>query len=71
MEFPGSIVKNALNCLSRGTRLAPALDLSEGAFFFTYGSDDRGALIDITLRKDEKMGGMALRFEVQGYGPDS
>lgn len=67
MEFPGSIVKNALNCLSRGTRLPVALELREGAFYFSYGTDDRGALIDITLGKDEKMGGMALRFEAQGY----
>lgn len=66
-EFAGSNVKNAVSCLSRKTRFAPLMELQNGAFSFSYGSDDRGALIDITLSEDKGIGGMAFQLTADGY----
>jgi hypothetical protein len=66
-EFAGANVKNSIICLSRKTRFAPLMRLDNGAFSFSYGSDHKGALIDITLQADEKVGGMAFRLMADGY----
>ncbi len=66
-EFSDSNVKEAVACLSRKTRFAPGLALNYGAFSFSYGSDHRGALIDITFAEDEQVGGMAFRLQAAGY----
>ena len=66
-EFSGVTVKEAISCLSRGTKFDPGLRLSEGEFSFSYGSEDRGALIDITLHEDPAVGGMVFRLAAEGY----
>ena len=66
-EFAGANVKNTLSCLSKKTRFAPLMQLHNASFSFSYGSDHRGALIDITLNEDKEIGGMAFRLEADGY----
>lgn len=66
-EFAGVNVQDAITCLSKKTRFAPFMQLNFGSFSFSYGSDNRGALIDINLRRDEKIGGMAFRLAADGY----
>lgn len=66
-EFSGVNVQDAITCLSKKTRFAPLMQLNYGSFSFSYGSDNRGALIDVTLKKDEKIGGMAFRLAADGY----
>jgi hypothetical protein len=67
IEFAGSNVKAAISCLSRKTKFAPLMELQSGAFSFSYGSDHRGALVDITLQEDPVVGGMIFRLEADGY----
>jgi len=43
------------------------MQLHNASFSFSYGSDHRGALIDITLNEDKEIGGMAFRLEADGY----
>jgi hypothetical protein len=66
-EFAGLNVQNSITCLSKKTHFAPFMRLNDGSFSFSYGSDNRGALIEITLHKDRKVGGMAFRLEADGY----
>jgi hypothetical protein len=66
-EFSGNNVKEAVSCLSRKTRFAPGLEINSGAFSFSYGSDHRGALIDITFAEDDQVGGMVFRLRADGY----
>jgi hypothetical protein len=66
-EFTGVDVKDAVSCLSRKTKFDPRLSLNEADFHFSYGSENRGALIDITLKGDPAVGGMAFRLAADGY----
>lgn len=66
-EFAGANVKDAITCLSRKTRFAPMMELNNESFSFSYGNDNRGALIDVTLQPDEKMGGMTFELVADGY----
>ena len=66
-EFSGINVQDAITCLSKKTRFAPLMQLNYGSFSFSYGSDNRGALIDVTLREDENIGGMAFKLVADGY----
>ena len=66
-EFAGYNVKQAINCLSKQAHLPPGLQIDRGSFSFSHGSEDRGALIEITLTKDKKLGGMALHLQADGY----
>jgi hypothetical protein len=66
-EFAGANVKNAIGCLSRKTHFAPLFELNAGEFSFSYGSPNRGALIDISLRDDKEIGGMVFQLTADGY----
>ncbi|RYG58509.1 MAG: hypothetical protein EON60_13015 [Alphaproteobacteria bacterium] len=66
-EFTGADVKAAVSCLSRKTKFDRRLSLYLASFHFSYGSDDRGALIDITFKEDPIVGGMAFRLVADGY----
>jgi hypothetical protein len=37
------------------------------AVSFSYGTGDRGSLVDITLAEDDVVGGMALTITAEGY----
>ena len=66
-EFADANVKNAITCLSRKTHFAPLFKLNAGDFSFNYGSPNRGALIDISLRDDKAIGGMIFQLAADGY----
>jgi ribosomal protein L37E len=66
-EFADINVKNSISCLSKKTKFAPMLSLNGGEFSFSYGSDNKGALIDITFKEDPEIGGMVFRVVADGY----
>lgn len=66
-EFAGVDVEDAVSCLSRKTKFDPTLSLDAADFSFSYGSEDRGALIDVTFQEDPVVGGMAFRLAADGY----
>ena len=66
-EFTGADVKDAVSCLSRKTKFDRDLNLNEAFFSFSYGSDNRGALIDVSFKPDATVGGVAFRLVADGY----
>lgn len=66
-EFTWINVKDAISCLSRKTKFEPSLRVNSGDFSFTYGSEHRGALIDISFNEDPHIGGMAFKLAADGY----
>lgn len=60
-------VKDAVSCLSQKTKFDPRLSLNEADFHFSYGSENRGALIDITFKADSVVGGTVFRLVAEGY----
>jgi hypothetical protein len=66
-EFAGYNAKRAITCLSRGTRFANGMELNSGSFSFSYGSANRGALIEIVVQEDPELGGMVFRLLAKGY----
>jgi hypothetical protein len=66
VEFADGNFKQAVNCLSKESRL-------EGVWFesavlsLNYGTEDRGANVDIELAEDPEVGGMVLRVTANGY----
>jgi hypothetical protein len=66
-EFAGVNARRAVSCLSRETRFAPRMSVHAIAVSFSYGTDDRGSLVDISLAEDEVVGGMALTITAEGY----
>lgn len=66
-EFSGNNAKEALACLSRNTRFAPQMSLSAIALSFSYGTENRGSLIELTFAPDEHIGGMVLAIKADGY----
>jgi hypothetical protein len=67
VEFSGNNAKAVVSCLSPKTRFAPKLLLDQITLSLSYGTEDRGANIDISLLGDEKLGGMVLTIEARGY----
>ena len=66
-EFTWINVKDTISCLSGKTKFDPALRLNSGEFRFSYGSEHRGAWIDISFQEDQEVGGMAFRLTADGY----
>ena len=66
-EFGGTNARRAISCLSRDTRFAPRVSVHTIAVSFTYGTEDRGSLVDISLAEDDVVGGMALTITAEGY----
>ena len=66
VEFPGNNVKRALSCLS-ATRFAERMQLDRGDFRFSYGTENRGENVEISLGEDSSLGAMALRITADGY----
>ncbi len=66
-EFAGVDVKDGVSCLSARTKFDLRLNIEEADFSFSYGSENRGALIDVTFKEDAAVGGMAFRMVADGY----
>lgn len=67
VEFSGLNATRAVSCLSPQSRFAPLLRLESGEFRFTYGTEDRGAWVNVRFNEDPKLGGMALSIVAKGY----
>jgi hypothetical protein len=66
-EFAGVNAARAINCLSPGTHFGRQASISAIAMHFSVGSEEHGSLVDVTLKSDDEVGGMALRIEAHGY----
>lgn len=66
-EFADTAVKNAISCLSPGSSLDDQLTINSGSFSISYGTQDRGSIVDITFNEDSKVGGMAFKLVANGY----
>ena len=67
VEFSGWNLKEAVTCLSRKTRLDAGLSFESAAITLTYGTDDRGANVDLEYVDDPLVGGMVLKVTAKGY----
>jgi hypothetical protein len=66
-EFPGMNARSAISCLSSDSRFASRISVHAIAVSFSYGTDDRGSLVNIRLAEDDVVGGMALTITAEGY----
>ncbi|WP_445427534.1 hypothetical protein [Alishewanella sp. HL-SH05] len=66
-EFAGVNFKRFLLCLSPSTKIENSVQFSHAAVSLSFGSEDRGALLDLSLEEDEHIGGMVLKLEAEGY----
>jgi len=66
-EFAGINAKRAVECLAPGVTFADRIDLHVISLSLTYGTEDRGAIVDITFLEDDEVGGMALSITADGY----
>jgi hypothetical protein len=67
VEFSDWNFKDAVTCLSRKTRLDPGLSFNSAAISLSYGTDDRGANVDLEFVEDSQVGGMVLKVTAAGY----
>lgn len=66
-EFAGYNAKRVLACLAPRPGLPDDLRVNSGSFSTSYGSPDRGALVDVDLYPDKEPGGMTFRLAADGY----
>ncbi|WP_282295273.1 hypothetical protein [Stenotrophomonas sp. PS02289] len=66
-EFPGENAKRILNCLSPARPIAKDLRINSGSFTTSFGSEDRGAVVNLDVLPDKEPGEMVLRLEALGY----
>ena len=67
VEFSNLNARDAIACLSPGTRWGKHLTLDTGSFSLQYGSGDRGSNVTVVYKEDSEMGGMVLRVVAEGY----
>lgn len=65
-ELNSASVKDAISCLSE-TKFAPSFRPNGWNLSFNYGTEHRGALIEVTFEEGPEVGGVALRLEADGY----
>ena len=66
-EFPGSTVVRLLACISPRTRLPTSTMINSVDLDMQFGSDNRGANINIKLGEDPKLGGSVLTVTADAY----
>jgi hypothetical protein len=66
-EFTRISLKKTISCLSPNSKFDDQLTIDSGVFSITYGTQERGALVDITFNDDDKVGGKAFKLVVNGY----
>jgi len=67
IEFSGTNFKNTLECLSPKTTIDALVQFEDASVSMTYGTDERGAIVDLSLKSNAEIDGMVLKIEVQGY----
>lgn len=66
-EFAELNFKKVFLCLSPKTQIEKNVQFSHVAVSLTFGSEERGALLKLSLEKNERIGGMVLKLEAEGY----
>jgi len=66
-EFTSTAVKETISCLSPNSHFDTQLTIKSGSFSVSYGTQERGSIVDITFREDSKVGGIAFKLAVSGY----
>ena len=67
VEFSGNNVVRALSCLSLDTHFAPRMQLNQGEFEFSFGSEQRREFVKVSFAEEPSLGAMALRITANGY----
>lgn len=67
VEFTSVAVKEAISCLSPNSNFDAQLTINSGSFSVSYGTQERGSIVDFTFSEDSTVGGMALKLAVNGY----
>ena len=67
VEFSDLNLKDAVTCLARNTQLDSKLSFENALMSLTYGTDDRGAHVDLEYVEDPRVGGMVLKVTAAGY----
>lgn len=67
VEFADNNFKEALQCLSRKTRLAGGLTFNNAAISLEYRTGERVAFVDLEFAEDPEIGGMFLKVTASGY----
>ncbi len=66
-EFAGYNAKRILNCLIPRPGIAAELEIHSGSFSTTFGSPNRGALVDLKIFPGKGDGEMELHLQADGY----
>ncbi len=66
-EFAGYNAKRILSCLAPFPSSKARLDINSGSFSTQFGSNDRGALVDLDLVRDKEQEEMVLILKADGY----
>lgn len=66
-EFSGVNFKRFLMCLSPKTKIERDVSFEIAFVSLSWGTDERGSLIELSLKNDKKIGGMVLKLEAEGY----
>lgn len=67
VEFSDKNAQEMITCLSPKTKFASPFSLSKIEVDFSYGTKDRGSLIEISFDVDQDLGGMVLKIRADGY----
>jgi hypothetical protein len=65
-EFSGHNAQRFVSCIMPDVSFGE-MQLHSGEFGMSYGSSERGALIEVSFVEDALLGGMRLRIRVDGY----
>ena len=66
-EFAGRNAQRAISCLADRTKFDSQIQFSRGVFRFSYGTPDRGSLVEIEFGDDKEVGGELMRINADGY----
>lgn len=66
-EFAGENAKRILNCLSPAQPVRKDLRINSGSFTTSFGSEERGVVVNLDVLPDKEPGEMVLRLEALGY----
>ncbi len=67
VEFAADTVKNAISCLSPGNNFDDHFVINTGSFSISYGSQERGSIVEFMFNEDLEVGGMAFKLVAEGY----
>lgn len=66
-EFADLNFKRFLKCLAPKTQIDSDIQFSHAVVSLYFGSEERGAYLELSLGYDEQIDGMVLKLEAEGY----